>query len=360
MGVDLRIGAHFLNYCSPVINELPPTRIEHPRTAPAIRWGVLAPGNIARGFAHAVTTDTASTITAVGSRSLDRATAFLNEFGDVSRGAKAYGSYEELVADENVDAIYVASPHSEHHAHVSLAFAANKPVLVEKAFTRNAVEAHGLVRQSRDKNLLLVEAMWTRFLPHIDIVRQLVASGELGEIETIIADHGQFMTFPPEHRLLNPALAGGALLDMGIYPLSLMSMVLGRPSSISANATLTSTCVDETLSAILRWGSAHGLMTTSQKVKTPTTATISGTHARIEIPQRFYGPNSVRLIYTDGAEITAHPEAASGMAYEAAEFARLLTAGATESDLMPLDESVAIMETMDQMRAQVGVIYPGE
>ena len=155
MGVSLRTGAHFLNYCASVINELPPTRIEHPRTAPSIRWGVLAPGNIARGFAHAVTTDTTSTITAVGSRSLDRATDFLNEFGDVSRGAKAYGSYEELVNDDNVDAIYVASPHSEHHAHVSLAFAANKPVLVEKAFTRNASEARDLVRQSREKNLFV-------------------------------------------------------------------------------------------------------------------------------------------------------------------------------------------------------------
>jgi predicted dehydrogenase len=343
-----------------VLNNLPLTRIEHPRIAPAIRWGVLAPGNIARGFAHAVTADTSSTITAVGSRSLERATAFLNEFGDVSRGAKAYGSYEELVNDENVDAIYIASPHSEHHAHVTLALEANKPVLVEKAFTRNAAEARDLVRLAREKNLLLVEAMWTRFLPHIDIVRQLVESGELGEIETIIADHGQFMTFPLEHRLQNPALAGGALLDMGIYPLSFMYMVLGQPDAINTTATLTATGVDETLSATLRWKSAHGLMTTSQKVKTPTTATVSGTRARIEIPQRFYGPNAVRLIYTDGTELISHPESAAGMAYEAAEFARLLHAGRTESDLMPLDESVAIMATMDQMRAQVGVIYPGE
>ena len=168
------------------------------------------------------------------------------------------------------------------------------------------------------------------------------------------------MTFPPEHRLQNPALAGGALLDMGIYPLSFMYMVLGQPDALNTTATLTATGVDETLSATLRWKSAHGLMTTSQKVKTPTTATISGTRARIEIPQRFYGPNAVRLIYTDGTELISHPEAAAGMAYEAAEFARLLHAGRTESDLMPLDESVAIMATMDQMRAQVGVIYPGE
>lgn len=344
----------------PQLSALPAPRTLAPNTAPAIRWGVIAPGGIAHAFAHAVVTDTTSTITAVGSRSLDRAQAFINQYGDVSRGAKAHGSYEELVQDDNIDAVYIASPHSEHHAHVTMALNANKPVLVEKAFTRNAAEARDIVQLAREKNLLLVEAMWTRFLPHIDIVRQLLETDELGEITAIIADHGQFMTFPPDHRLQNPALAGGALLDMGIYPLSFMSMVLGTPTSVTANATLTPTGVDETLSAIVRWPSAHGILNTSQKVRTPTTATISGTRARIEIAGDFYAPNALRLIYTDDTTLHAHPTAAAGLAYEAAEFARLLTSGATESPLMPLDESISIMATMDTMRAQVGVTYPGE
>ena len=341
------------------LDELPATRIHHPRTAPAIRWGILAPGGIAQAFANAVTADTESHIAAVGSRSLNRAQAFADHY-NADNSVRAYGSYEELVQDPDVDAIYVASPHSEHHAHVSLALNHNKPVLVEKAFTQNARQAQELVDLARAKNLLLVEAMWTRFLPHIDIVRQLIELGTLGDIETIIADHGQCMDFPPEHRLQNPALAGGALLDMGVYPLSFMHMVLGSPQSVLAQATLTKTGVDETLSAILTWTSAHGILTTSQKVKTPTTATISGTRARIEIPKRFYGPNEVRLIYTDGTELVAHPEAAAGLAYEAAEFARLLTAGAIESPLMTHADSVDIMRLMDEMRAQVGVIYSGD
>lgn len=341
------------------LTQLPATRIEHPRTAPAIRWGVLAPGGIAHAFATAVTTDTQSHVAAVGSRSLDRAQHFAQQF-NAEHEVRAYGSYEELVTDDNIDAIYVASPHSEHHAHVSLALNNGKPVLVEKAFTQNAAQARELVELANSNNLLLIEAMWTRFLPHFDIVRQLIEINALGDIHTIIADHGQCMSFPPEHRLMNPALAGGALLDMGVYPLSLMHMVLGTPSSVHTSATLTSTGVDETLSAILRWGDAHGLMTTSQKVKTPTTATISGTRARIEVPKRFYGPNEVRLIYTDGTELVAHPEAAAGLAYQAAEFARLLTAGATESPLMTHADSIDIMRLMDLMRSQIGVTYPGE
>ena len=199
MGVSLRAGAHFYNYSRhmsdqrPQLTALPAPRTLAPTTAPAIRWGVLAPGGIARAFAHAVVTDTASSITAVGSRSLDRAQSFIEEFGNVSRGAKAHASYEALVNDDNIDAIYIASPHSEHHAHVTLALTANKPVLVEKAFTRNAAEARDIVQLARDKHLLLVEAMWTRFLPHIDIVRQLLETDELGEITTIIADHGQYI-----------------------------------------------------------------------------------------------------------------------------------------------------------------------
>ncbi len=339
--------------------ELPKSRIPSPQDSPAIRWGVIAPGGIAHAFASAVNNETPSCISAVGSRSLGRAKEFAQKFNK-DENIRAYGSYEELVQDDAIDAVYVASPHSEHLAHVSLALNAQKPVLVEKAFTQNAKQARELVELARSKNLLLVEAMWTRFLPHIDVVRQIVESGELGEIESIIADHGQAMNFPPEHRLQNPALAGGALLDMGIYPLSFMHMVLGVPDSVSANATLTSTGVDETLSATLRWNTAHGLLNTSQKAKTPTTASISGTRARIEIPHNFYQPNEVHLIYTDGTRFHSRPDAVAGLAYQAAEFARLLAAGDIESSYITHDDSIAIMGIMDEMRKQVGVIYPGE
>jgi len=341
------------------LSQLPTSRIPSPKDSPPIRWGVIAPGGIAHAFASAVKNETPSCISAVGSRSIERAKEFANKFNKDSE-VRAYGSYEELVLDEEIDAVYVASPHSEHLAHVSLALNAGKPVLVEKAFTQNAKQARQIVELARAKNLLLVEAMWTRFLPHIDVVRQIVESGELGEIEVIIADHGQAMNFPPEHRLQNPALAGGALLDMGIYPLSFMHMVLGIPDSFNAVATMTKTGVDETLSATLQWKSAHGVLNTSQKAKTPTTATISGSKARIELPHNFYQPNEVHLIYTDGTILQSRPEAAAGLAYQAAEFARLLKTDAVESSYITHDDSISIMEIMDQMRAQVGVIYPGE
>lgn len=341
------------------LTKLPLTRIPSLQNSPGIRWGVIAPGGIAHAFASAVNNETPSCISAVGSRSLDRAKEFASKFSK-DENIRAYGSYDELVEDEGIDAVYVASPHSEHLAHVSLALNAGKPVLVEKAFTQNAKQAREIVELARTKNLLLVEAMWTRFLPHIDVVRQIVESGELGEIESIIADHGQAMNFPSEHRLQNPALAGGALLDMGIYPLSFMHMVFGVPDSVEAVATLTQTGVDETLSATLRWKTAHGLLNTSQKAKTPTTASISGARARIEIPHNFYQPNELHLIYSDGTRLHSRPDAVAGLAYQAAEFARLLGEGSIESSFITHQDSIEIMEIMDHIRAQVGVNYPGE
>lgn len=341
------------------LTTLPNSRVQSPRTAPAIRWGVIAPGGIAHAFASAVNTETQSRIAAVGSRSLERATTFARKF---EKGAevRAYGSYEELVSDDSIDAVYVASPHSEHFAHACLAINAGKPVLVEKAFTKTAKEAQSLTGLARQKNLLLVEAMWMRFLPHIDVVRQLVQNEDLGEIEVIIADHGQRMNFPPEHRLQNLALAGGALLDMGIYPLSFMHMILGSPKSLQASATLSATGVDETLSAILRWDNAHGMLNTSQKSKTPTTATVSGTNARIEIPHNFYQPNEINFYYPDGTHLHSRPLAVAGLAYQAAEFARLLDTDSNESSLISHSTSVELMAIMDKIRLQVGVLWPGE
>ncbi|MEN9692587.1 MAG: hypothetical protein RLZZ330_231 [Actinomycetota bacterium] len=342
-----------------LVGSLPESRMPSPQDAPAIRWGVIAPGGIAHAFASAVNDETNSRIAAVGSRSLERAKDFAAKF-EKDGAIRAYGSYEELVQDDGIDAVYVASPHSEHHAHVSLALNAGKPVLVEKAFTQNAKQAVEIVELARSKNLLLVEAMWTRFLPHIDVVRQLVENGEIGNIQKIFADHGQEMHFPPEHRLQNPALAGGALLDLGIYPLSFMHMLMGNPDSVTAIGTLSATGVDESMDASLMWGEVQGVLATTQKMKTPTSAIVLGDVASIKIPGDFYQPNEVHLIYPDGTHLQSRPTAVAGLAYEAAEFARLLAVGADESDLMTHADSISIMRIMDEMRAHVGVNYPGD
>jgi predicted dehydrogenase len=338
---------------------LPSTRVPDPADAPAIRWGVLAPGRIARSWTAALHARTASRVTAVGSRSLERAQVFAAEF-DIER---AYGSYDALVADSEVDAIYVASPHSEHHDHALLALAADKPVLVEKAFTRNAVEATAVIAAARERGLLTVEAMWTRFLPHIDVVRRCLEDGLLGEIRTVEADHGQQLFPDGPRRLADPALAGGALLDLAVYPIAFAHLVLGAFTTVQATGTLAETGVDasETI-AVIGPQDAIGTLASTMLAKTPCTASIAGTAARLEIDGWFYQPNTVRLIDVNDREIDRYetPTREHGLAYEAAEFARLLTAGQTESDLLPLDETLRIMQVLDEVRAQLGARFPGE
>jgi predicted dehydrogenase len=338
---------------------LPATRIPDSLDAPAIRWGVLAPGGIARSWTAALHATTSSRVVAVGSRSLERAQAFAAEFG-VER---SHGSYEGLVADREVDAIYVASPHSEHAEHALLALAAGKPVLVEKAFTRNAAEAAAVIESARTHGLLVVEAMWTRFLPHLDVVRRCLEDGLLGKVVAVEADHGQQLYPDGPQRLADPALAGGALLDLAIYPISFAHLVLGEFSTVTATGTLADSGVDasETV-AVIGPDGAIGTLSSTMVAKTPCTASISGTAARLEIDGWFYQPNTVRLLDPDDHELDRFesPRRGHGLAYEAAEFARLRTNGDTESDLLPLDETLRIMHVLDDVRAQLGVRYPHE
>lgn len=338
---------------------LPVSRILDPIDAPAIRWGVLAPGGIAHDWTAALHAMTASRVVAVGSRSLKRAQAFAAEFG----AERAYGSYESLVGDRGVDAVYVASPHSEHLDHALLALGAGKPVLVEKTFTRNAIEATAVVEAARAQGLLAVEAMWTRFLPHIDVVRRCLEDGLLGEVKAVEADHGQLLYPGGPQRLADPALGGGALLDLAIYPISFAHLALGAFTAVQATGTLAVTGVDasETIAVTGPQG-AIGTLSSTMLAKTPCSASISGTAARLEIDSWFYRPNTVRLLDPDDREIDRYepPIHEHGLAYEAAEFARLLADGKTESALLPLNETVRIMHVLDEVRAQLGFRFPDE
>ena len=342
---------------------LPLSTVPDPASAPKLNWGILAPGGIARAFADAAARLAGQRVVAVGSRSAERASAFAAAFGI----EQAYGSYQALVDDPSVQAVYVASPHSQHHALTVLAIAAGKHVLVEKAFARNAAEAADMIDRAAAAGVTLMEAMWTRFLPQSYVIRQLLADGVLGEVQTVIADHGQYFDVDPLHRLFNPELAGGALLDLGVYPVSFASMVLGRPDRITAVGDLTSTEVDAQVTAVLQGGKsapvAHGVVSTTLTALTPTIASISGTAARIEVTGPFYAPNPGTLIHRDGRRLAIEPGPLTGhhaMAYEAAHFAGLVAEGRLESPLLPLAETLDIMRTMDEIRAQVGVRYPGE
>lgn len=340
---------------------LPETTVADPRTAPAVRWGILAPGGIANAFAEAVASGTAASVVAVGSRSADRARGFADRHGI----ERAYGSYGELVADGDVDAVYVASPHSEHRAHALLAIEAGKPVLVEKAFARSGAEAREVLEAGRERGVLVAEAMWSRYLPHYDVVRQAVESGLLGDVVMLTADHSQPLWPGGPARLSQPELAGGALLDLGVYPLSFADHVLGAPVSVVARGQRTELGVDATEAVLLTHATgAVAVLTSSMAARGECAAAVVGTRARIELAGRFYAPTALRLVGVDG-EVADEVDGGlddglHGFSYQAAEFARCLAEGVLETPVMPHAATLRVMDVMDEVRRQLGVVYPGE
>ena len=337
---------------------LPDPTTPVPRDAPTLRWGILGPGGIATAFATALVAETSQQIAACGSRDILRAREFASRFG----GFTAYGSYDELVADPAVDIVYVASPHSAHHEHALLALRAGKPVLVEKAFTRNAPEAAEVLREADDRGLFCMEAMWARFLPRYDVVRRAVAEGLLGVLDTIVADHGQLLYPDGPQRLSDPLLAGGALLDLGIYPISLASMLLPGDLQVSATGALTPDGVDRAETVTLSSERALATCLATMSAQTANTAVIAGDRARLELPGWFYQPGPVRLVAPDDNVLDVYQPASTrhGLHFEAAEAARRIGAGEVQSPLMPWEETLRIMRIMDEVRAQLGVRYPGE
>ncbi len=326
--------------------------------APSIRWGILGAGSIASSFSNGLLLRTASTITAVGSRDVAKAQAFADAHAP---GARAHGSYEELVADDDVDVIYVATPHSHHLEHALLAIRAGKHVLVEKPITRNVAEAKQLLDAAREAGVFLMEAMWTRFLPHVAALRGAIARGEIGRVVNVIAEFDVAFPYDPSHRILNPDLAGGALLDLGVYPIAFAHDLLGAPSSITARGTLAPTGVDDHVGIILDWADgAQAVLHTSSRAAGPNAATIIGTEGRIDIPRSFFTPTSFTVTRGDGTTWTFDSPEGEGKVYEAAEVARQITAGATESPRHPWSDTLEIMTILDEIRAQLGVVYPGE
>ena len=323
-----------------------------------IRWGILATG----GIAHAFTADLRTAgldVVAVGSRSAESARAFAEQYGI----AHAHGSYEALVADPEVDIVYVASPHSHHLAHATLALEAGKHVLIEKAVTLDADEAIALRDLAASHGLLVMEAMWTRYLPHMVRVREIVAAGTLGEVRTVIADHTQRISDDPTHRLNALELGGGALLDLGIYPVSFAVDILGPIESARAVGRLAETGADSDVAiAAVHAGGGLSSIAMSSRAAGPNTAHVIGTDARIDIDRVWYTPTSFRVTATDGTVIEDYTSAfaGGGMQFEALYAEHLLREGRTDSDLLPFDESITIMATLDDIRAQLGVVYPKE
>ena len=320
------------------------------------RWGVIGAGGIATDFCDDLQLLPDHEVLAVGSRAAGTADAFASRFGI----ERVHASYAELAADDSIDAVYVATPHPMHHDAAMLAIEAGKAVLVEKPFTMDAAEARSLVAAARERGTFLMEAMWTRFLPHMAAVRDVLASGRLGDLVLVTAEHGQWFEKDPAFRLFAPELGGGVLLDLGIYPVSFASMVLGTPTRVTAVSDTAFTGVDAQTSVVLRDDAGrHAVLTTTLSAATTNGAAINGTEARIEIDPTFYRPTSFSIVSRDGErERVEIPVEGNGLRFQAAEVGRCLREGLTESPLLPLDETVSILGTMDEIRTQIGLTYP--
>ncbi|MFE0776362.1 Gfo/Idh/MocA family protein [Streptomyces sp. NPDC058861] len=324
-----------------------------------VRWGILATGGIAERFTTDLLTLDDAEVVAVASRSEAPAKAFAERFGI----PRAYGEWAGLFADGDVDVVYVATPHHAHRTAAGLALEAGKAVLCEKALTLNAREAAELVALARDRGLFLMEAMWMYCNPMIRRIAELVRDGAVGEVRTVQADFGLAGPFGADHRLRDPKTGGGALLDLGVYPVSFAQLLLGEPDSVRAHALLSPEGVDLNTGMLLGWSGtgASALLSCSIAADTPLTASVTGSLGRIDVPRGFFFPERFTL-YRNGAEPEEFVAEADphGFRHEAAEVMRCLRAGERESPLVPLDGSLAVMRTLDAVRDRIGVRYPGE
>lgn len=323
-----------------------------------IRWGILSTGGIAATFVRGLRDLPDAAVVAVGSRTQAAAEAFGDEHGI----ARRHGSYAALAADPAVDVIYIGTPHNLHAENMRLCLEAGKAVLCEKPFTVNAAEAAAAVALARERRLFLMEAMWARFRPHMVELRRLLAEGVIGEPRMVRANFGFRRPLDPAHRLFAPELAGGALLDVGVYATSFVHMVFGAPEGVVSAAHLGETGVDEQMAAILSYpGGRLAVITSATRTNSPRTAMVAGTEGYITIENPWYPPSALTL-QKEGQEPVRiePPHTGNGYAYQAAEVHRCLREGLLESPIMPLDESVAIMATLDRIRAPWGLRYPGE
>ncbi len=324
-----------------------------------IKWGIIGCGRIARKFARCIRDVKGAELAAVASATPGKAEAFANEFGVDT----AYSDYNQLVGRDDIQAVYVATTHNFHYGNVKLALEHGKGVLCEKSFTVAAWEAEDLVKIARQKKVFLMEAMWTRFLPAIRQVREWLGDGAIGELRQVRADFGFKAPFDPEGRMYNKALAGGALLDAGIYPISFASMVAGTPVAVQAMGDIGTTGVDEQTFCLFRYDSG-AIASLSATVAAPieVTAKIIGSEGTITVPQ-FLGATSAQLHrYKEGETIQKsfpYPDG-QGFEFEIQEATDCIRQGKLESKVMPLDETVSILRTMDTIRGKLGLVYDND
>ncbi len=320
-----------------------------------IRWGILATGTVARHFVEDLLKMPDAEVAAVGSRSQETADRFAGTYGI----GRAYGSWQALAADPDVDVVYVATPHSAHHAASMTCLRAGKAVLCEKPFALDLAQAEELAETARTNGVFLMEAMWMRCFPAIHTICGLIGDGVIGDVTAVHADFGITGPFEATHRLRARELGGGALLDLGVYPVTFAHVMLGAPDDVTAWARLTPEGVDENTAIILGYANgALASLTCSMVGDTPHTATVTGTLGRIEVPRDLYRPTGFTLVRGGGVpEFVATPFDGWGYHFEAAEVHRCLREGLAESPVIPLAETLAVMSTLDAVRERIGVRY---
>lgn len=330
-------------------------RVPDPMDAPVLRWGVLGTGWIAERFVAALRRSTRQVVTAVASRDGARGAAFAGRHGI----ARVHDDAGALAADPEVDIVYVATPHPAHVGGALAAIDAGTHVLVEKPLGLDAAEAEHIAGRAAAAGVYCAEALWTFFLPRFDVVRQVLESGVIGPLRTVLAEYGEYL--PDGHRAMDPALAGGSLLDLGIYPVALASRLLGEPSRVLATGDANRFGVNAQTGALVQDDAgALAVLYTGLSGSTPTTATIAGTRGAIELPGPFYQPGDVIVRTWADGEILRHtePAVAHGALYwEAAAVARDVAAGRTQSRERPLADSIAALRLMDAVRVRLGVSY---
>lgn len=336
-------------------------RLVPPHAAPGLRWGVLGAGWIADVFARSTLGHTKSRIQSVASRDKHRGDVYAKRY-EVPTVRAGESAYEQLVADPLVDAIYIATPHAFHREHALLAIEAGKPVLVEKAFARNGVEARAIVDAAQGAGVFAMEAMWTRFLPHMVEARRLVAEGAIGQVVHVSADFGGSPVYDPASKNFDPALAGGALLDLGVYPVHLVHDFLGVPETVRAIGALAPTGVDMRETIVLDYPArkAMGVAFSTFEVDTARLASVTGTEGRIDFGREWYGPTGFTLTRHGRRTVEFSQSVQLGWQYQVAEVARCVSEGRLESAVMPHAGTLEVMGIMDEARSQLGVTYPGE
>lgn len=320
------------------------------------RWGIVGPGAIATGFANAMTLVPDGEIVAVGSRSAERAEAFGERFGIRSR----YGDYDSVFGDPDVEVVYVATPQSRHAADTLAALRAGKHVLCEKPFALNQAQAQRMADEARRRGRFLMDAIWSRFLPAYRTLVEVISGGRIGVPVLVEADFG-YRAGDPNHRLFKRELGGGGLLDLGIYPIQLCSLVLGTPEHVVAEGVVGETGVDELVAAVLKYpGGGLGVIKAAIRANMACTARISGTEGWIEVPAMMHCPTSLTIRGVGDAEVIDCSYEGNGLRFEIVEVQRCIENGETESPTMPLDETLTLMSTLDGIRDHLGVVFPDE